>query len=166
MKSFMWFVHLGWIYGWSIIIGSLFINIIYNLDLRTYIIEPFYESLPTTMKEVDMKDLYIFYTQRPVDMDILQNAWMSLIQNPTKNGSLQLPDLIRLVISRPDVAVSFTKDQFLTHISHAVNQMKDYRPLKINLKPEDTVRSILVFNKHFNSIYEPLRKFILHITVN
>ncbi len=63
--------------------GSLFLLFVYNLDLRTYIIEPYFETLPETIRDIDMKNMFALYAQPPVDVDQIKVGWSRFIHKHT-----------------------------------------------------------------------------------
>ncbi len=53
---------------------------LYNLDLRAYIIEPYFESLPQTIKDVNIKQNWL-YGEQPADVDSFIVGWMRFVHN-------------------------------------------------------------------------------------
>ncbi len=70
----------GRIFGVVLTLGSLFHMILYNLDLRSYIIEPYFETLPNTIRDVDIKTMFGLYAQVPVDVDEMHVGWSRFIR--------------------------------------------------------------------------------------
>ncbi len=63
----------------TLAIASFSYMTLYNLDLRTYIIEPYFETLPQTIKDIDMKQMSALYATQPVDVDTLKVGWYRFV---------------------------------------------------------------------------------------
>ena len=109
-----------------------------------------------------MDEMKYLFSQHPVDMDEMNIGWALHIHNQSRATELQLS--FALMRSRPDVAMLMVKRQFLTSITK-LNYDNEYATYKINLQNSDQVSYVLILNKYFKLLHEPLFRFLLHAQV-
>ena len=59
-------------------------NLIYNLDLRTFAIEPAFEQLPSTLHEINIKLMFAMYVMPPATLDRLSTGWNIYIHDANR----------------------------------------------------------------------------------
>ncbi len=144
----------------------MLVNIIYNLDLTTFIIEPIFETLLDSYNDLEMADMNLVIYQFPVDLDFSHVTWMSLFHQDKANGDHGYNDISVTLNKDPKTAMLLTKDQFLKYIDDFRLGNENNVPPKLHFPNYDKVHYYFAARRYFNSLNIVLNQFLLHIQVS
>ena len=160
------FTHLtsGRLLAMSLMIGGTFINIIYNLDLRTYIVEPIFETLLQSYEDLLISDMNTVVYAFPVDIDQFHLSWI-VFHHDHDQAAYREQDLSALLNEDPKTAMLLTKEIFLYYNNDFRINNSRFIPHKLHLPNYDKVHFYFATRKHFDSLNRVLNQFLLHIQV-